>query len=176
MQVTGPNDSNMVWDTRENCCFINKSYQVSSLNTGYMGECIAIGTNFDNFAYQITMVITRGDCGGIEFRRTDDANFDLYEICQNGTFFAAVVHNNISYPKPAFSTSLALHQGLNQVNTIAVVVQDTTVNLYANGQQIGVLTDNTETHGQIGLFASDRQNATIATCTDAIVWTIPPPR
>lgn len=159
------------WATGNGCQFSGGSYQVSIARAGFNQYCFAGGTNFSDFAYQVNMTITQGDCGGLIFRASDTSNFYIYEVCQQGQYNAAVEVNGSFTGASNVKSSSAIHKGLNQENTIAVVIQGNTINLYANGQQIDTVTDSTFTQGQVGVFANDVNSTTAVKYSSALVWT-----
>ncbi len=159
------------WASVTQCQFTSAGYQVSIAQAGFNEECFAGSTDFSNFAYQIAMTITQGDCGGLIFRAVDNQNFYLFEVCQNGQFDSLLYVKNVNTASTKLASSPAIHTGLHQVNTLAVVVQGNTFNFYANGQHIDTVTDNTFTHGSIGVLASDTTSPTVVNYTNALVWT-----
>ncbi len=132
--------------------------------------------DFSNFAFEVEMTIIKGDIGGIGFRfgNTLHTKYEFY-VAQNGTvelFVAQGTATTKTLVEPVVSP--AVHQGLNQTNIIAVVAQGNTITLYANRQQIASVTDNTYSHGQIGLYASSYATAghpTEVVYSNARVWT-----
>ncbi len=159
------------WPSASQCQFTSAGYRVSIAQAGFNEECFATATSFSDFAYQVTMTITKGDCGGLIFRAVDNQNFYIFEVCQQGAYNLAVFVKNAFAGSTKLASSSAIHTGLNQVNTLAVVVQGNTFNLYANGQHIASFTDSTFTHGQIGVFANDVTSPTVVNYTNALVWT-----
>jgi hypothetical protein len=51
-------------------------------------------------------------------------------------------------------SSSAIHTGLNQPNTIAVLANGITLNLYVHQQKIDSVSDSTYSHGQVGVVAA----------------------
>jgi hypothetical protein len=133
---------------------------------------------FGELAYQATMNIQQGDCGGLVFRYVDSNNFFFFEVCQNGTYNLYAYISGKQYPLYSNAKfSSAIRQGANQSNVIAVSVQGDTVNMYVNGQSIDTATDNTLTsstfnQGQIGLVAEDTTDPTSVTYTNVLAWTV----
>jgi hypothetical protein len=159
------------WTSASQCQFTATGYQVSIAQLGYYEGCVATSTNFTDFAYQVSMTITKGDCGGLIFRAVDNQNYYIYAVCQGGQYDAALYVKNAVAGSTKLANSSAIHSGLNQSNTLAVVVQGNTYNLYANGQNISTFTDSTFTHGSIGVVAFDVSSPTAVTYADALVWT-----
>lgn len=159
------------WASASQCQFSATGYQVSIAQAGYNEDCFATATNFTDFAYQVTMTITKGDCGGLIFRAVDTQNFYIFEVCQNGQFNSLLYVKNANTASTKVANSTAIHTGINQVNLLAVVVQGNTFNFYANSQHIDTVTDSTFTHGSIGVMANDQSTPTAVTYANALVWT-----
>ena len=165
------------WDSGSACQFMPAGYQVSIAQAGYFQWCLNT-KKLSDLAYQATMTIQQGDCGGLVFRYIDRNNFYLFEVCQNGTYNVG----DFVSGKPTYlytnanKASSAIHQGANQSNVLAVVVQGDTVNMYVNGQSIDTatstaLTSSAFNQGQIGLLADDRADPTAVIFTNALAWT-----
>jgi serine/threonine protein kinase len=159
------------WNSVSQCQFTSAGYQVSIAQAGFSETCFAGSTNFSNFAYQVTMTITKGDCGGLVFRAGDNQNYYAFYVCVNGRFNSILYVKGASAGSTNVASSSAIHTGLNQANTLAVVIQGNTYNLYANGQNIDSFTDGTFTHGAIGVLAVDITSPTAVNYTNALVWT-----
>jgi len=166
------------WDSSTICQFTSTGYQVSIQQANTLQFCQNSG-QYGEIAYQVTMTITQGDCGGLTFRYIDNRNFYFFEVCANGTYDIGDYVNgqsNLLYSN--FRTSSAIKQGLNQPNTIAITVQGDTVNIFINGSKSidtgtsSSLTGSTFSQGQIGLLADDSGNPTTIAYTNALVWTI----
>lgn len=167
------------WPSSSTCQFTSTGYQISIAQAGNFEWCPpTTATKYTDFAFQVTMTIKSGDCGGLLFRVVDNNNFYIVLICADGTYDVGDFQNN----KPSWSSDLTkrptgttIHQGLGQQNVVAIVAQGSTFNLYVNdlSKVTDSLTDNanTFTQGSIGLLASDFANPTSVQYTDALVWT-----
>ncbi len=169
--------SNSQWDSGSQCQFTSAGYQVSIARSGFFQWCLNT-KQLGDLAYQATMNIQQGDCGGLIFRYVDSNDFYLFEVCQDGTYNVGdFVSGKATYLYPnANKSSSAIHQGANQSNVIAVSVQGDTVNMFVNGQSIDTATSTTLTsstfkQGQIGLLADDTADPTSVTYTNVLVWT-----
>jgi hypothetical protein len=164
------------WDSSSICQFTSTGYQVSIAQAGHFQYCLNSGT-FGDSAYQVTMSIQQGNCGGLIFRRIDNSNLFLFEVCADGTYNSSALITNTWHS--LYSTrraSAAIQQGLNKQNVIAITVQGDTVNMYVNGNKIDTgtnqtLTSNTFSQGAIGLVADDTGDPTAVVYTNALVWT-----
>ena len=165
-------------DSSTICQFSSTGYQVSIQQANTLQFCRNSG-QYGEIAYQATMTITQGDCGGLTFRYNDNNNFYFFEVCVNGTYDVGYyVNGQPTLLYPNFHTSSAIKQGLNQPNTLAITVQGDTVNMFINGSTSidagtsSSLTGSTFSQGQIGLFAEDAGDPTTVVYTNALVWTI----
>ena len=69
--------------------------------------------------------------------------------------------------------SPAIHTGLGQQNTIAVVASGSTMTFYANEQQIAQVQDSSYTSGSIGLIADPAlRHPTEVVYRNARLWTL----
>jgi hypothetical protein len=163
------------WQSSSICQFAPAGYQVSIAQVNTFQFCLNSGT-FGDFAYQVTMNIQQGDCGGLIFRHIDNNNFYLFEVCQDGRYnLGDFLKNQGSTLYTTPHTSSVIQQGLNKQNVIAITVQADTVNMYVNGKNIDNATSkaltSTFSQGGIGLMAADATNPTAVTYTNALVWT-----
>jgi hypothetical protein len=157
-----------------NCTFTGGAYHVFESNVGVSYQCFNSTSDFSNFAYEVQMQIVKGDAGGILFRANSGNNTDyIFYVAQDGSYeldsCTAKSCNNLV----TTSTSSAINQGLGQTNTIAVVVQGNTITLYVNKQKLTSATDNTYSHGEIGVVASPFVNgghATEVVYSNARLW------
>ena len=162
------------WNTSTICHFSSTGYQISIQQANSLQPCVDSG-QYGELAYQVTMSISQGDCGGLIFRYVDNNNFFFFEVCANGRYeLGDYVNNNES--DLGFHANSAIKQGLNQQNMIAVTVQGDTINMYVNGNNIdgatdSILTGSTFSQGRVGLLAHDAGDPTSVTYIDALVWT-----
>ena len=114
------------------------------------------------------MKITKGDCGGINFR-----NQYSFQVCQDGTYRLLKYAQNTSELLLNFRTSSAIHRGLNQLNVIAIVANGSKFDLYVNKQKIDNASDSTYVAGAVGLLATPSYgNPTEVAYSDVKVWTL----
>ena len=70
------------------------------------------------------------------------------------------------------SVTPAIHTGLNQANTLAVVAQGNTFDLYVNDEKVDSVSDSTYSQGEIGVLAANQAgNGTEVVFSNAMVWT-----
>jgi len=118
------------------------------------------------------MTIVQGYCGGVSFRGDVDLkNLYYFEVCTNGHYFLGTYQNTkLSKKLIADKTSSAIHIGLNQPNTLAVVATGSQIDLYINNQKIDSATDSTFTQGKIFLLADDSGTTTEAAFSKMRLW------
>ena len=98
--------------------------------------------------------------------------FYYFRIGRDGRFyFSRYVDGNPAHAQVLLQGQAPfIHIGLNQVNLLAVVVQNGAIDLYVNQQKIGSYDDSTYTHGQIGVFAGNAGNLTDIVFNNVKVW------
>jgi eukaryotic-like serine/threonine-protein kinase len=150
--------------------------------------------NFGNFAYQVKMTFVTGDCGGVTFRGQGE-KFYYFFICQNSNYkchsdstkvcnFGLIRYTqdppsgqqdfNLN-PLVTEGFSQTIADGANRQYTIAVVAQETKIDLYVNGQfqPIAEVMDNNYSTGKIGVLAKTfGTDTTEVAFSDATVWTL----
>ena len=173
----------VVTDQLGKCAFTGGAYHVSTLSATSGWTCSA-NPDFSNFAFEVQMTILKGDQGGIIFRSSSvyDYRFDVvqdgsYElIAERGTASNQGVTTVYKFKTLInLVSSPAIHQGLGQTNSIAVVAQGSLITLYVNSQQIASVTDNNFSHGNIGLVAAANATGghpTEVAYSNAKVWTL----
>ncbi|HWS84949.1 MAG TPA: protein kinase [Ktedonobacteraceae bacterium] len=156
------------------CQFVNGSYQISQSQIKRIYPCEE-NTQYSNFAFEVKMTINQGDCGGMMIR-DDGSNgkFYIFQVCQDGSYD---LYKYTSYGTSSSATltsgkSSAINQGASQSNTIAVVANGSSFDLYVNNQKIDSASDGAYNKGHIGLVAGAYNNPTTVTYQDARVWTI----
>lgn len=155
------------------CRFTGGAYHAVQPQKGYVQTCFAKSTDFGNFVYQVQLTIFTGDYGGILFC-ANNANLTFYyfRIGRDGRFYFSRYVDGYPAHAQALLQGQApfIHTGFNQVNLLAVVVQNGSVYLYVNQQKIGSYDDSSYTHGQIGVFAGNAGNSTNIAFSNVKVW------
>jgi hypothetical protein len=160
------------------CQFVNGAYHVVDTQN-YGGACFATATDFSNFTYQVDMTFVRAgisfDGGGIAIRSSGN-NYYYFEIFESGRYtFAACTGNDCSH---AIAEGLSqgipsFHTGLNRSNTIAIVANGNSFELYVNGEHVaGPVSDttNASSHGMIGVYGSAKDATTEVMYRNVKVW------
>jgi len=162
------------WDNRSDssfggsCQFTRGSYHVSESQSPHTFHCIAPDSTFSNFAFEVQMKITKGDCGGITFRESQVGMY-IYVVCQDGNYYLyRSTPSNIEGLRG--NDSSAIHKGLDPSNIIAIVANGSTLDLYVNNQKVDSVHDNTSSDGTIGLIAANFSNPTEVVYSYAKVW------
>ena len=166
------------WQENTECMFKNSAYHASIDQNDSISLCSAQTTNFSTFVYQAQLTIVQGDCGGIIFRLNEaDAHMYFFLICQGG--FTGLsrydtggsVFGQMDAGKTLWEANLpAIIHPLHQLNTIAVVASDSSLDLWINGQVVESNPDTTYKGGNIGVAAFDIHNNTEVVFSDVKVW------
>jgi hypothetical protein len=155
------------------CQFTGGAYHVSAQNAGYSYKCYSDAT-FSDFAFEVQLTITQGDCGGIIFRDDPSKGSYSFSICQSGMYHIRKRANLSDSTLMRRARSSAIHAGLNQQNKVAVVASDDTMAFYVNEQQIDQVEDSSYTLGKVGFVAAPYHHghghATDVAYTNAKVW------
>ncbi len=154
--LNGQNANN--WDVSRNagmsCDFKNGAYHASATQPGVVAECLAEGIlTSSNFGYQVQMTVLSGDGGGLIFGALGTNASKYRFFIGTGTYYDLFV--SVNNKKLIDGTSGAIHAGFNQPNVLTVIVLDSTIYLYINGQFVGTSNTlgNSLISGQIGVFA-----------------------
>jgi hypothetical protein len=166
------------WDTLSNaqnttgCEFAKGDYHVKEAQYGYLQPCLAKATSFRNFVYQVTMTIDQGSQGGILFRANGvQSQYYLFRVGTDGSYTLEAYNNNqVKTLLTGFSAAIAT--GTGQSNMLQVIVQNKTIDLFANSTFINSVTDASYTSGQIGVVALDYGLPTEVEFSDAQVWVL----
>ena len=164
-----PQDGNQMsgWDSRKNACtFQQDGYHVmakSGVTSGLQG-CYQSGQQFQDFTLKVDMRIVSGQSGGLFFRANNqgiDAGY-LFEVNSQGEYrlSSSADFTGGRTTLQNWTASSALNKGFDVNNTLEVIVQGSTLKLYANGGFLTAVQDAAfPDTGYIGLQAStDNQN------------------
>jgi eukaryotic-like serine/threonine-protein kinase len=162
------------WDEGTGTCqFSARGYLITETQQKRFQYCTARTTDFSNFAYQVQMVITRGDYGGIIFRANAATGQYYYlRIGQDGSYVLLLYVDNQANHAHILTSGLtpSIHIGLNQSNLVAIVARNSTFDLYVNKLYIATVNDHSYSHGQIAVVAEDEGNLTLVLFSNAKVW------
>lgn len=144
------------------CQFKRDAYYSIQPLEGYFHACIAQGSAFHNFAYEVDATIYHGDYVGIIFRATSslDSKYYLFRVYNNGTYMLKRYVDRVdAHAIPLDSgTVQQWHKGSGQTNKLAVLAEDQHLVLYVNQQMVTSLIDPTYSNGQIGVLAGNEQH------------------
>jgi|GEM_PF-1103522 len=155
------------------CQFIGQKFVLTSVETNVAYHCTAT-PSFINFAFEITMQIQKGDCGGMLIRGdSSDLNGYLFAVCRTGSYSLSLLQNGHPTTLLAGGASIpGFNTGLNQTNIIAIAANGNTFVLYVNRQKTDEAKDGTFTHGFLGPVAENLSGPTIVVYSNAKVWTV----
>jgi hypothetical protein len=155
-------NSNTRWDEQAGTCsFSPAGYHVRSQGATQQ-PCIARNTaNTGDITFQVQMIVTSGNAGGILFHATGSATY-YFRISIDGyyTLFACT-DAGITCGR-TLQSGLAISSivtGSNKPNLLAVVAKGNHIDLYINNERIVSIDDNTSLYGQIGLVADPHSEA-----------------
>jgi hypothetical protein len=159
-----------------NCTFTGNVLHVTAKPAGStktVSGCVAVSTNFDNFAYQAKATIAKGSIGGLMFRL--GSGLYLFAISSEGVYLLVAgnangfANNNVKLL--AGANSLAINTGLNQLNLLTVIARGSTVYLYINKQYLTSVSDSTSSAGAIGVMGEDLKGGSVDVAFSEIqVW------
>ena len=165
--------------TGNSCQFVDGAYHVVDAPKN-QGACFATATNFSNFTYQVDMTFLRAgqsfDAGGMVIRGSGNSYY-YFEVFESGRYtFVSCTSTDCSHTlvdglSQAFPS---FHTGLNQSNTIAIVVSGFSFELFINGVKVGGLVSDANQvsdHGMIGVFGAANDATTEVAYNNAKIWT-----
>lgn len=131
------------------CTFVRGAYQSAIPLAAHFHSCLALSTNFSDFAYEVQMSLISASAGGIVFR-ADRSTTHLYyfTVDRTGGYLLKAYYDNVGD-----ATVVASGSGIafSDTEIIGIVVQGNTFSLYVNHQLIRQVQDGTFTQGQVGV-------------------------
>jgi serine/threonine protein kinase len=164
--------TNLGWYVNTSCKFATTGYEVDDATQHDFQTCLNSRV-YGHIAYQATMVIQKGDCGGLVFGYTSAADFYTFLICTPNTYSVYhYVNGKATNDLAKYSTNPALQKPMNKQNTLAVTLQYNTVDLYFNNTFLESVSDAhlITTRGHVGLLSSDITHPTSVLYNNAFVW------
>jgi hypothetical protein len=157
------------------CRFTQGAYHISVPTTGPYIYCLAVGSNFSNFTYEVKVTVIRGTYGGIIFRASSNGYYGLlvsadghyFIFYYDGSRFRTLDFGIITQKVSGFYT------GLDQANSIGVVARGSQLDFYANGQHFASETNSLSSSGEIGMTVEAANQPTEVAFSDAKVWVLP---
>lgn len=153
------------------CQFSGGALHATILQKNYFVACFAQSTDFSNFAFQAQMTITRGDEGGVIFRANNaNSNFYYFRVGHDGYYALFLSRGNNLNTTLAEDASSAIKTAPGQTNLLTVIARGSNLYFFINKQFAASISDNTFTHGAIGVVAGDLSHPTDVAFTHAEVW------
>jgi hypothetical protein len=172
------NSKGYQWEQGKNsnnatCQFTANGLDVTQPRQGFFHGCVALNTDFTNFAYEVQMTMLSGDYAGIHFC-IDKARgtYYFFYIKPTGDYELRTLSNDQFTGTLKSGASTAIHIGLNTSNLIAVVVQNGNINLYVNRTLLNSVSDSSYTHGTIGVYTGNDVNSAETVFSNAKVWSL----
>ena len=162
------------WEEDSNCQFTQSVYEVAESHSNTFFTCDAKSTNYSNIAFDVALKIIQGDCAGIAFRAnlSNDAEY-FFEMCQTGTYDLVMYDGTNSKYLIDVTSSSTIKTGTNQINTLGVVANGSTIQLFINGTSVDQKTDSTYSSGSIGLLAVNHNSSSTSVAYAGVrVWTL----
>ena len=132
-------------------------------------------TLYQNFVIEVKMTIIEGDCGSVIIRnKNDDSQSYPLEICSDGHYyFNRFDEHGKGWIDLSSDHTSAAFKPLGQTNTVGIVANGNTFDLYANGKKIDSITDNTLSLGIIGFSADAPEHNATVLYQDVRIWALP---
>ena len=141
------------------CQFTSNAYHITIPQSAkpLTESCAADNTVFTDFTFQVEMTIIKGHGGGITFRNQGRSQYYYFYITRNGTYglalFSLDATSQSSVKTLTTGSNAAIQTDLGKTNVIAVVANNSTIDLYANQTRLASFTDSTYSEGRIGVAA-----------------------
>jgi hypothetical protein len=133
------------WPNDVECQFKSDGYHIKNAS-----NCYYSAADYRDVTITVTAKLLKGDptaTYGIAFRRPSPNNFYVFLITGNGEWLA--LKNNVQLRK--VTSNPAINTGVGAVNTLSVRLQGAHFTFFANGAQLGDLSDDSYSSGKVGL-------------------------
>ena len=157
------------------CAFSNGAYHVRIAPNDFYSYCLATGSHYSNFLYEVQMTIVQGLDGGVVFRTSNPSLPSyVFTITYSG-FYALNVSLDPQHGRTlVFGRSLAIKTGLNQANLLGVLARAGNISLFINKHFVASASDDTYSSGAIGLVTSNFPQTSIDVAFNNVrVWNLP---
>jgi len=157
------------------CVFTNGAYHIRFSAKSFTFYCLAPGSAFSNFVFQVQVTIIKGYEAGIMFRANDpEPSAYFFGISYNGLYALSVAEGPQHGAMVAFGRSPAIKVGFNQPNLLSVMAHGNDIDLFINKQFVKRVQDEMYAAGAIGLSADNTIRAPSDTAfSSAQVWNLP---
>jgi hypothetical protein len=150
------------------CQFTDGAFHVAQVQPRRFYNC-QDSTSFGNFALEVQLTILQGDCGGATIR-TAGNQFYYLKICADGSYSLWKYASNTDGTRLVGGNSAAIHTGVNTSNTLGIVANEASIELYVNQQRVDSVDDDSYSSGYISLCAEDTTNATEVAFSNIRIW------
>jgi hypothetical protein len=144
-------DANNWPDDGSNCAFQNNAYFVTANTANILQPCIAAAPQYGDAAIQIDVTLLSAADAGLLFRaNASQSQFYDFEVTNQGEFYLRYFNNS----KPTFliqKTASSVIQGVSSKNTLLVIANGSSFQLFINGTPVGKVQDSTFASGQVGV-------------------------
>ncbi|MGH2516997.1 MAG: family 16 glycoside hydrolase [Ktedonobacterales bacterium] len=144
------NDSSSGWSNDSHCAYASDGYHIKD---GYI--CFAPAGSFSDAKVTVTAKQLSGSTQegfGIGFRISSQTYYE-FDIDSSGEWAVGKCGASTCAPLVDFTSSSAVHSGLNTANTLTVTMKGTHFVFSVNGTQVGDATDSAYANGKIGISA-----------------------
>src|SRR5207248_1805411 len=141
----------------------------------FYSYCLAAGSNYSNFLFQVQMTIIQGLDGGVVFRTSNPSLPSyIFTVTYSGLYALNVAFDPQHGRTLAFGRSLVIKTGLNQANLLGVMARAGNLSLFINKHFVASVSDDTYHAGAIGLATSNFPQTSIDVAFNNVhVWNLP---
>jgi len=159
------------------CAFIGGAYHATAILNDTYSLCISPDTNYSNFAFQVRMILLRGDSGGLLFRMdSKHGSFYRFTIDRGGNYYLYfhASDNSVTLLTRGLSPTIynALLQSPSQAVVTTVIAYTSHIYLFVNGQFLAQVNNDKIASGPIGLTALSTTQPTEVAFTNAQLWIV----
>src|SRR5258708_1100030 len=157
------------------CAFANGAYHIRMSAKDFYYSCLAPGSAFSDFVFQVQVTIIKGYNAGIMFRANNpEPSAYFFTISYNGLYALNIAEGPQHGAILAFGRSPAIKVGFNQPNLLSVMAHGSNIDLFINKQFVKRVQDETYAAGAIGLVADSTIRVPSDTAfSSAQVWKLP---
>jgi hypothetical protein len=145
------------WPSRGACTFHDGAYHIAPINNGDGVTCFSPAGGYSDFDLQVTAQVVSGspDVGyGLAFRGVDSGDEYIFEVTTAGAARVDLVSVGTITPLSPVWTLPSGPLGLGASHLLRVVARGNTFTCFVDNTQVGSLSDNRYSHGEVGLAVS----------------------
>lgn len=160
------------WNEDPHCFFSNGAYVADEGDKNTLYLCNSSKLNYSNVAIQVDMTMNSGYTAGIVFRMSADLNsFYAFLLSAQGEYAFGLAEESGTFKGLLRLTwNKAIHTG--QKNTIMVIAQNSSFQLFVNGILVNALNDGTLTSGFIGMVVNNDTGPTKAIFSNLVIYSL----